>query len=213
MPERIAKPKNLIVAAVLAAVVLLICLVLSIGFGWSAFRQWTEPAAPTLEPASFGYCGAELTELCVVSFGRDAFGNTIINLYVPLRKYPTFYLNIIRRSGESRYECEWNKNIRTSVYCVGDAIILGEGFEIQMFSNMDDRLLAQGTFTLTAFLITTQSVDGGASATELVETESGFRVDETATPTFTPEITETQDATATEEFLDDASATPDPSYP
>lgn len=165
MLEKITKPKVLIVAAAIAGIFALVCIVLLAMFGWTAFSQRGTPS-PTSEPDAFGYCGAELSELCVVSFGRDAFGDTIVNLYVPQKTYPPFYLNIVRRSGEGRYECVGNKSIKTSFYCTGDPINLGEGFEIQMLSEKDDRLLARGTFTLTAFLVTTQIADGTSTPTD-----------------------------------------------
>lgn len=141
---------------------------------------------PTVEPVAFEYCGAKLISLCVVSFGRDAFGDTIINLYVPQTDYPPFYLNVMRRSGESRYECETNKNVSTSVYCTGEAINLDEGFDIQLIGELDDRLLAQGTFTLIAFLVTTPVVDDVESEIATLRPASESNADETATPTPLP---------------------------
>lgn len=207
MLERIAKPKVLIVAAILMTLFVLACLLLAVRAGWSTIRQRVQTFEPAPEPISFDYCGAELTELCVVSFGRDAFGSTIINLYVPLRKFPLFYLNIIRRSGESRYECEWNKNVRTSVYCVGDAIHLGEGLEMQVISMADDRLIATGPFILTAYLITTQIVDEGISASSTPEPDSTKPA--MPAPTDTPEETDpaftdipTEELTETPEYTE-----------
>lgn len=193
----------LIVAALILAA--FVCIALLAGLGWTSYRNRATPE-PTIEPFIFEYCGERLTELCVVSFGRDAFGDTIINLYVPQRMYPLFYLNIVRSSGESRYECERNKNVQTSIYCTGTPINLGEGFEIQMISEADDRLLARGTFTLTAFLVTTQRAEGEVSETETPDASSIFGVDETETPT----ATETDDdfSTSTEESIDSGSATP-----
>lgn len=114
---------------------------------------------PGVEPISFAYCGARLAELCVVSFGRDALGNGIVNLYVPEMRYPAFYLNIVRRSGADRFDCKWNKDVKTSVYCSGAPLILGEGLDIQIRASRDDRLLAQGTFALTAFLVPTSVIE------------------------------------------------------
>lgn len=185
MLERIKNPKNLVIVAILVGIFALACLVLFARLGWTAYRNRSTPS-PTVEPVTFGYCGEKLNALCVVSFGRDVYGNTIINLYVPLRKYPLFYLNIVRLSGEGRYECEWNKSVRTSVYCVGAPINLGEGFEIQMFSDKDDSLLAKGTFTLTAFLVTTPIADGAVPATISLKPTFTSDVDETSTPTSTP---------------------------
>lgn len=160
----------------------LVCAVALIGSGLIISRFNKPVSEPTMEPAVFEYCGAKLISLCVVSFGRDAFGDTIINLYVPQTDYPPFYLKVIRRSGEGRYECETNKNFKTSVYCTGDPINLGEGFEIQLLAEQDDRVLAQGTFTLTAFLVKTPVVGDAVSETRTPRSTSESNVDETATP-------------------------------
>jgi hypothetical protein len=177
--EFISKWKWLILA--LAGILLVICLILLAGLGWTAFRPQEETPAPTVQPDAFLYCGARLTSLCVVSFGRDAFGDTVINLYVPLRTYPNFYLKVIRASGESRYACEINKAVKTSAYCSGDALNLGEGFELQLLAEMDDRLLAQGTFTLTAFLVGTPGIGGAVSEPRSSEPTVTIEVVETPT--------------------------------
>jgi len=178
--EFFLKWKWLILA--LVGIVLMICLFLLAGLGWTVFRPQEDAPTPTMQPDAFNYCGAQLTSLCVVSFGRDAFGNTIINMHVPPRTYPNFYLKVIRVSREGRYECEVNEAVKTSIYCSGDAINLGEGFEIQLLAEQDDRVLAQGTFTLTAFLVTTPVVEDAVSETRTPRPTSESNVDETATP-------------------------------
>jgi hypothetical protein len=156
---------------VVAGIFIFICLLLLAGLGWTAFRSQADTPAPTVQPDAFNYCGAQLTSLCVVSFGRDVFGSTIINLYVPEDVYAPFYLNIIRASGESRYDCVTSKKVGTSVYCTGSPINLGEGFEIQMIAESNGGLMAQGTFVLTAYLVTNQSA-GGEEAPEETATVS-----------------------------------------
>ena len=169
MTEFTSKRKLLIFA--LAGIFIFICLTLLAGLGWTALRS--RFATPTVahEPEPFSYCGAQLTSLCVVSFGRDVFGSTIINLYVPENEYAPFYLNVIRASGESRYDCVTSKKVSTSVYCTGSAINLGEGFEIQMIAERNGSLMAQGTFVLTAYLVTNQSA-GEEEAPEETSTVS-----------------------------------------
>lgn len=163
--------KRKLLILVVAGVFIFICLLLLAGLGWTAFRSQADAPAPTVQPDAFNYCGAQLTSLCVVSFGRDVFGSTIINLYVPEDVYAPFYLNIIRASGESRYDCVTSKKVGTSVYCTGSPINLGEGFEIQMIAESNGGLMAQGTFVLTAYLVTNQSA-GGEEAPEETATVS-----------------------------------------
>lgn len=143
----------------------------------------------------FEYCGAELQEFCLLSFGRDADGNAIINLFVPNRDFPDFYLRISRLNGENVYVCLRNEEALTSVVCMGDVINLNERIEISVMSAEDFRLLLLGKFTVKAILISTQPEAVDATQTPLSPspspeawmTETPFPVDtieaETSTPT------------------------------
>lgn len=182
--EFVSKWKWLLLA--LAGIFLLICLVLVAGLGWSVFRAQDATPTATTEPDVFNYCGAQLTSLCVLSFGRDAFDQTVINLYVPPRTYPSFYLKLLRATGESEYICTANKTVKTSVYCVGDALNLGEGLVMQLLAEKDDRLLAQGAFTLKAFLVPSVVVDDDVSGSDSPEPASTSKPTSTSTPESTP---------------------------
>ena len=183
MTEFVSKWKYLLLA--LAGIGLLICLVLFAGLGLSVFRAQNATPTATVEPDVFNYCGAQLTSLCVLSFGRDAFGQTVINLYVPPRTYPLFYLKLLRVTGESEYVCTANKTVKTSVYCVGDALNLGEGLVMQLLAEKDDRLLAQGDFTLKAFLVPSVVVDDEADS-DSPEPASTSKPTSTSRPESTP---------------------------
>lgn len=168
--------------------------------------------APAPEPESFGYCGARLTRLCIVSFGRDVFGDTVVNLFVPRRTYPAFHLNIVRKSGADIYECIWSGVDETSVYCTGKALNLDEGIEIQLLAKLDNRLLARGTFTVNAFLVTTPVADDAETPAE----EDGFGSTEGGIQTADPDSQqETEEPTSTPGPADKnrPTATPRDSYP
>lgn len=122
----------------------------------------TEPEATPRLVYQFGYCGAEMDELCILSFGRDAEGNTVVNLFVPERDFPDFYLIAGRVTGEYLFECSRNKDVPTSVYCVGAALNLGERVTFSMYALENDRLLASGGLILKAFLISTPGSDAPA---------------------------------------------------
>ncbi|MBK8781570.1 MAG: hypothetical protein IPO22_07135 [Anaerolineales bacterium] len=141
------------------------------------------------------YCGAEPEELCVLSFGRDVDENMVVNIFVPDRKFPDFYLKIKRTAGESVYECEKDKEVPTNVYCYGDMVNLQERMEISLFAREDERLIAAGDFTLKAILISESALveraDGGSAPEPTVDetpTTSAFfdLPTATATPTKTP---------------------------
>lgn len=217
MLKKFTQPKTLIF--LLAGI-----LVLSL-LAWFAVRinrlQGTSRESSKL--VSFDYCSEELTKLCVVSFGRDADGNTIVNLFVPEDDYPIFYLKVIRTSGENHYECDKNDDVKTSVYCTGDPLNLEERFDIQIVSVKDDQLLAQGRFTLTAFLITSQAAGNNTPQAPTSETASSTQTN--ATPTTSPAtsitstVTPATNPTATATSVTVIRATPTatsasyPSYP
>src|SRR5690349_6588100 len=103
----------------------------------------------------FEYCGDSPKELCVLSFGHDGSGDTIINFFVPDKKFPDFYLIVKKAGQQSRYECIRNTEIKTSVLCRGAALSLKQTVEINIFASNSHELLATGRFLLEAFLIST----------------------------------------------------------
>ncbi|NOH00788.1 MAG: hypothetical protein HND47_01800 [Chloroflexi bacterium] len=119
MFKRFSEPKILLLLFGVTAVFALLA-----WFGWKAYRLG-QIAESTAEPVSFEYCGADLDELCILSFGRDGDGNTIVNLFMPERKFPAFYLLVERVVGASRYECDKNDDVPTIVWCIGDSLNLG----------------------------------------------------------------------------------------
>lgn len=153
MLKKFTQPKYLLI--LVAGIILISSL------AWFAVRvnRLQERSGESGKLVSFDYCAEELTKLCVVSFGRDADDNTIVNLFVPEDEFPIFYLKVTRATGESVYECDKNDEVKTSVYCTGDPLNLEERFDIQIVSVKDDQILAQGRFTLTAFLITGPTAD------------------------------------------------------
>ena len=165
--------------------------------GWRILSLRTDPQ-PTPRPVVFTYCGADLEEICVLSFGRDGNGDTVINLFVPEKGFLAFYLKVIRLNGESLFECHVNDALPESVYCIGDAVNLEERLEISVISEEGDTLLATGRFTVTGILI------ASASALDQPSTVS------TSTPK--PRATPTKTGTPTSK-TPDPGTTLTPSYP
>lgn len=150
---------------------------------WFIFKPDQHSAKAVPEPVRLEYCGAEPEQLCVLSFGRDEDGNTVINLYAPKKEIPAFYIKVSRAGGESLYECDRYQKIPTTVYCIGEPLNLNEGIEISVLSKTDDALLARGKFSVNAFLIATTT---GGEQTVAVDTPSPaptFSEEEQETPT------------------------------
>ena len=167
-----------------------------LGLGISYFSK---PKETTNEPViKLRYCGSELEELCILSFGRDVDENLVVNLYVPEKDFPDFKLKIKRRAGGSEYECEKFTEVPTSVFCYGEMISLQERMEISLISIDDESLLAFGNLTLDAILISGEYPTDGNIAVSTPNAQG------TKTP-ISETQTDTDSATAT--------STPEASYP
>jgi hypothetical protein len=177
----------------LAGIIMAIMLALAVG-GVVFLKRASSTAVP--EPIlKIDYCGADLEELCVLSFGRDVEENMVVNLFVPDRKFPEFYLKIKRAAIESVYECEKDKEVPTSVYCSGESIGLQEKMEINLISKEDDHLLAAGKLALLAVLLSpdgqsfeTQSVNDNSDVFSTEGTQTTIPPAEIDTPTVTPTL-------------------------
>lgn len=178
---------------------------------WRIVSLQQAASEATVEPVlKISYCGAEPEELCVLSFGRDVDENMVVNLFVPDRKFPAFYLKIQRATRESTYECEKDKEVQSSIFCYGDMANLQERMQVSIFAKADDHLLAAGAFTLKAILVSESSSAGVANTPTAApgldesptSTEISTDVAKTATPTLTPTLTPTPDVSY-----------PDSSYP
>lgn len=147
---------------------------------------------PTPEPLlTIEYCGSKLEQICILSFGRDGSGDTIINLFVAPTDFPDFYLQINKTSGQVVYACEKNEDVETSVYCIGEAILLGEQIEITILSIDGDIPIATGKFAVTAILISSQPEDSNPPLSQTATPDSATQPDttsETQSPTPTPEV-------------------------
>lgn len=184
----------------------LICIALLAGFWMTSLRN---RAIPAVEPATMDYCGADLEDLCVLSFGRDGDGNTIINLFVPRKKLPVFYLTIKRRNSESLYVCDKSDDIPNTVWCVGEPLSLEERVEIDVVSKQDDQLLARGRFTITAIFIGSPNI-GASKPQSNAATSTLPASSQTDVPPSTPIPGRTEPArTANPAFT----PTPSDSYP
>jgi len=198
MPQKFFGSRKSIIL-ILTGIFLLVLLTLT----WWVISLQRVASEATVEPVlKIGYCGAEPEELCVLSFGRDLDENMVVNVFVPDRKFPAFYLKIKRAATESVYECEKDKEVPTNIYCYGDMVNLQERMEVRLFANADEHLVAAGTFTLKAILISESSQLGGMNDTAtppMEKTPSSTDVFNTPTETETPTPTLT--------------LTPDTSYP
>lgn len=112
---------------------------------WTTGGSQLSQRTPVLELTN---CSPKNIPPCVVSFGIDSDGNTLVNLLVPDSFPPDFYLRVIRNTSETRYECQMVENFPTHFYCVGEKIPPGGVLLFILIASKDDALLAKGDISV-----------------------------------------------------------------
>lgn len=130
-----------------------------------AVNQFTSKPTPQ-DPLQVTFCDATPEGICILSFGRDVAGETLINLFVTPNTLPEFYMQVNKTSGTVVYACEKNEDVESSVYCVGEAVQLGEQVEIILISKDGDIPIATGKFIVTAILVLPQGQDSKSPPTQ-----------------------------------------------
>jgi hypothetical protein len=177
-----AERKPLLISLAVLGVAL--CMVAAVLAFWQSL-----PQEETLEPpGAVAYCGAELDQLCVLSFGRDAQGDALINLFVPEEEYPDFYLKVGRSTGEVWFDCVKLEEMPSSVYCLGPGLVLGERLQVELVSQEDNRrVLAAGTFTVRAILVASDIAQFQAGESVGMEEFSEDEFSEEPNPSIPPD--------------------------
>jgi hypothetical protein len=173
-------------------------------------------------------CDKDSSGLCIVTFGADDQNLMVIHFQSPNADYARIYVKGTNRGTTNMYSCEVNKieavnepwvdkaeadgneadkakaleTAPTHVYCSGVRTPLGETIDIEVYAIGTDKLIARGTFLISAIAVVTP-------ISLPTETPSG---QETPSPFPAP----TEDATPTQSEptpLPTATSTPDTGYP
>jgi len=112
---------------------------------WTAGKSQLSQRAPVLELTN---CAPNNISPCVVSFGIDSDGNTLVNLLVPASFPSDFYLKIIQGTNEPRYECQMVENFQINFYCIGEKLSPGGVVQFMLFASKDNILLAKGDISI-----------------------------------------------------------------
>jgi hypothetical protein len=147
------------------------------------------------------YCASDQVSPCVVSFSRDQDGKMLVNILTD-GSFPDFYLKITHSEGESIYPCQQVETFSTSLYCIGKALSLGEVFHFFLLSVDDNRLLAQGNFSIIGMALSTveifsPSTAGTSSTAVTVAPTQGTPTPGRGTPTRTPTLSYPNPSTRT----------------
>ena len=147
--------RNRLIAGSVAAVVLLLVLIIA-GIRWWRSTREAPHAGQKIFVARLGYCGAEDIRPCIVSFSQNGEGSMLVDILIPSSTFPDFYLIISRAEERYRYECEKVEDSPTSVSCIGWEMFPGELLQFTLVSIEEERVLADGQFTIIGLLLSTQ---------------------------------------------------------
>lgn len=154
-------------------------------------------------------CDEDASGLCVVTFGADNQSQMVIHFQLPNEDYVKFYVKATNRGTTNLYSCETAESTPTIVYCSGVRTPLGETIDIEVYTIDRDRLIAHGTFLVSAIAVVTP-------ISQPTNTPSGEE-----TPTFvsspTEDVTPTQSESTPTPTESELTPTPTPtldtSYP
>lgn len=162
------------------------------------------------EPVSgLGYCGPDPVTPCIVSFSLDRDGEMLVNVLADDPLFPAFYLKVRHEEGESVYPCQEVQGFSASVYCIGKALPVGNVFQFFILALEDNRLLAQGDFSIIGMAFSTVEVNSTSTGSTpfAVSTTNGL-----ASRTPTPSLgTPTPAGTRTPSYPNPGTRTP--AYP
>lgn len=162
-------------------------LLLGVGFLFGCgLASRAERAAPT-PGAKINYCMNDSSKLCVVSFGSDDQNNMIINLMTPDPDSPEIYISAGTGDSFDTYACQKVDGFPNNIYCTGPRVPLGSALQINVYTQDEKTLLAQGTFLVnalalpTAVLVNSTATQSDAPVVTRTKTPAATRV--TPSPT------------------------------
>ena len=156
----------------LTALVIIAVLIILLIYGL-LWWQAREPGMGERQPIpALAYCSSNDARPCIASFSLDPDGKMLVNVLTPGLSFPAFYLKIIHSEGGNVYECETLERFSTNVYCIGEAMRLGEVLQFLLISTDGEVTLAEGSFAIIGLALATPdfadlspTVDLTASAT------------------------------------------------
>lgn len=183
--------RNWLIAGLVISIVFVILIVYFVTTLVS--RKTDRPPLGHRSPAgTLEYCGADLDQLCIVSFSQNVDGSLQVNFQIPSFFYPDFFLTIDHNGQESRYECKRGDDAFTTVICTGATQVPGQMLVFKAYSKESGILLAEGQFAIIGIaLITpegaiTATAEGTETPTETVTGTATLPLFETPPPTETP---------------------------
>lgn len=147
------KKQVLIILGVLGFAVAAFWLVVLVLAGRTLLRSVSDEAGTSVFEATL--CDEDASGLCVVNFGANSLNRMVISFSLPDGEYPPFYVKARNRDTVSVYTCEANEIDDALVRCTGVRTPLGETVDLEIYTTDEDKLIARGTFLVSAIAIST----------------------------------------------------------
>jgi hypothetical protein len=100
-------------------------------------------------------CDENASDLCIVTFGANSLNRMVINFQLPNTEYAPFYVKADNRGTVNVYSCEVDESTPANAHCTGVRTPLGETIDIEVYTTEGDKLIARGTFLVSAIAIST----------------------------------------------------------
>ena len=145
--------QNIIILAILGIIFLLFWLVVITLVLKGLRGSSNEVSTPVVINVTL--CDENASGLCIVTFGANNLNRMVIHFQLPAANYAPFYVKATNRGMVSVYTCEVDKAVPTSAHCTGVRTPLGEMIDIEVYTTDEDKLIARGTFLVSAIAIDT----------------------------------------------------------
>lgn len=129
---------------------LLVMITLVLLTGCSQRAEPTPEATQTPAPPPFEvtYCDINPSDMCLAGFGTDANGKLLILFKANDRSFADIYIRTDGPEGKIYFECQESKNFLENVYCLGEPYPEQELIKLNIYSRINDALIAIGVFNV-----------------------------------------------------------------
>ena len=139
--------------------------VLLTGCGRSAEPTAEATQTPAPPPFDVTYCDINPSDMCLDGFGTDADGKLLILFKANDRFFADIYIRADGPEGEIYFECQESENFLENVYCLGEPYPEQELIKLNIYSKINDALIAIGVFNVAYSSLPEPDVAFGATIT------------------------------------------------
>jgi hypothetical protein len=132
-------------------IIFLVLIILVLLTGCSQGAKPTPGATQTPAPPPFEvtYCDINpSSDMCLDGFGTDVDGKLLILFKANDRFFANIYIRASGPKGEINFECQESENFLENVYCLGEPYPEQELIKLNIYSKINDALIAEGVFNV-----------------------------------------------------------------